>query len=79
MNWITQGDANTGYFYNYANGRRRKNFIFSLDHEGISIKGKDELRNHIYSFWKDLFGSKVSEEVRFSNEIWSIKHSVKSR
>lgn len=55
MNWITQGDANTGYFYNCANGRRKKNFIFSLDHEGVSIKGEEEISNYIYRFYKRSF------------------------
>lgn len=70
VNWITQGYANTAFFpHNCANGRRRKNYIFSLDHEGVPIKSKAELRNHIYSFYKNLLGSEAIQGVRLSHVV----------
>jgi hypothetical protein len=28
--WLLEGDANTHFFHQFANGRRRKNLIYSL-------------------------------------------------
>nr|ADB85341.1 putative retrotransposon protein [Phyllostachys edulis] len=68
--WLTKGDANTGYFHTCANGRRRKNFIFSLEYEGITIRDNDELRKHIYDFYKDLFGAERNHNVGLTSEFW---------
>lgn len=37
--WLVKGDSNTDFFHQYANGRRRKNTIISLENEQEKIRG----------------------------------------
>ena len=55
-NDVLLGDSNTRYFQMVANGKHRKNCIFSLDHEGIKFEGQNNLKTYITQFYKDLFG-----------------------
>ena len=42
VHWLQEGHANTSYFHSVANGRRRKNFVFSLDSDqGVLSECKD--------------------------------------
>lgn len=54
--WTTEGDSNTEFFHKYANGRRRKNTIISLDSEQGEIRGQGDIVSHIVNFYKTLFG-----------------------
>jgi mannosylglycoprotein endo-beta-mannosidase len=38
-NWLLQGDNNSAYFHKIANGRRRKNVMYSLKQNDILIGG----------------------------------------
>lgn len=38
--WLLKGDNNTSFFHRVANGRKRKNTTFSLQHEDGVIEGK---------------------------------------
>lgn len=64
------------FFHSCANRRRRKSSIFSLDHEGIYLIGEESIRDHIYKFYKNLFGSECRQGVNLSKDIWSLKYKV---
>ena len=54
--FILEGDSNTRYFHNVANGRHRKKRIHSLVQDEGLIEGQDQLKAYITKFYKGLFG-----------------------
>jgi mannosylglycoprotein endo-beta-mannosidase len=54
--WLLKGDNNTAFFHRIANGKKRKNTIFSLNHNEQIIEGYAALVEHATQFYKDLFG-----------------------
>ena len=62
--FILQGDSNTRYFHNVANGRHRKKRIHSLHQDEGLIEGQDNLKEYITGYYKGLFGA--PEEGNFS-------------
>ena len=54
--FILQGDSNTRYFHNVANGRHRKKLIYSLHQEDGLVEGQQELKRYITRYYKGLFG-----------------------
>lgn len=69
-NWILKGDNNTEFFHRVANGRRRKNVIFSLQHLGQQIRGTPELLNHATQFYKELFGPAEGFHCHLREDMW---------
>lgn len=53
ITWLKEGDANTKYFHLIANGRRNKNFIPRICHNGSWVEGNSNL-GRIFS---DHFGN----------------------
>jgi mannosylglycoprotein endo-beta-mannosidase len=62
--FILQGDSNTKYFHNVANGRHRKKCIHSLLQDEGLIEGQDQLKEYITNYYKGLFGA--PEEGNFT-------------
>jgi hypothetical protein len=56
VKWILEGDSNTTYFHRLANGRRRKCMIEFLETEKGRITEQLDMVDHIYEFYKKLFG-----------------------
>jgi mannosylglycoprotein endo-beta-mannosidase len=55
--WLLHEDNNSSYFHKIANGRRRKNIMYSLkDNNLIIFQGSDNLLSHATEFYKKLFG-----------------------
>jgi hypothetical protein len=54
---LLEGDSNTKYFQLVANEKYRKTRIFQLQHEDKIIEGDTELKKHITTYYKELFGS----------------------
>jgi hypothetical protein len=69
-NWVLQGDANTHFFHQYANGRRRKNTIAVLDSDFGEIRGQQNLTNHIVDFYKHLFGRNDPCNFQLNDGFW---------
>jgi hypothetical protein len=63
---LLQGDANTKYYHLLANGRHRKTRIFQLEDGESIITGDAQLKEHITSYYRNLFGP--SEDSLFSLE-----------
>jgi hypothetical protein len=58
-NWLKNGDKNTSYFHNYANARKKKNFISRLKNDdGGWVEGSD-LNPLIFEYFSNLFTSEV--------------------
>ncbi|KAK2660739.1 hypothetical protein Ddye_007272 [Dipteronia dyeriana] len=55
INWLTEGDKNTNFFQNMANGRRRRNFITNISFQGVNISNPIILRSNIFSFFENHF------------------------
>ena len=53
---LLEGDANTKYFHLLVNGRHRKTCIFQLEDGENIIIGNAQLKKHITSYYKNLFG-----------------------
>jgi hypothetical protein len=53
---LLDGDTNTKYFHLLANGRHRKTTNFQLQDSDRIINGEDELKKHITTYYKELFG-----------------------
>jgi len=62
--FILQGDLNTKYFHNVANGRHRKKCIHSLLQDEGLIEGQAQLKEYITNYYKGLFGA--PEEGNFT-------------
>lgn len=54
-NWGFQGDANTHFCRQFANGSRRNSTIAVLDADNGEIRGQKELSQHVVDFYKQLF------------------------
>ena len=53
---VLEGDNNTKYFHLVANGKYRKSRIFQLEGNNNIIKDETELKEHITSYYQNLFG-----------------------
>jgi len=69
-NWVLRGDANTQFFHQYANGRRRKNLIRSLENEHGVLRSQEDIENHATAFYKNLFGSTGDACLRLMDHFW---------
>lgn len=64
---ILEWDNNKKYYHAKANGRKRKERIYSLNKDGEVIAGQQELVKFIANFYKNLFGPPEETEVRLHN------------
>jgi hypothetical protein len=62
--WTLEGGWNTKFFHLVANGRRRKNLILSLEHEGVNVTEPEQIQKIIYDYYKSLFGRHPGRGVR---------------
>lgn len=68
--WLLKGDNNTEYYHRVANGRKRKNTIFSLKHEESIIKGDASLLRHATEYYKNLFGRENGNAFNMNPNLW---------
>ena len=60
---LLECDANTKYYHLLANGRHRKTRIFQLEDENNIITGDAQLKEHITSYYKNLFGPSPNSHI----------------
>jgi hypothetical protein len=72
VKWILEGDSNTTYFNSLANGRRKCRIDY-LDTENGRITEQQALMDHIYEFYKKLFGEEERGTVRLAVDMWQDK------
>jgi hypothetical protein len=74
--WLLQEDANTGYFHNKANGRKKKCTIFSLEDEDKIVTGEQALRAHIEEYYKKLFGAEEEMRITVEEDFWTNQETL---
>jgi hypothetical protein len=65
---LLERDGNTKYCL-VANGRYRKTRIFQLEDENRVICGDADLKKHITTYYKNLFGSSESSSVTLDQKL----------
>ena len=74
--WLLEGDNNTSFFHRIANGKKRKNQIFSLEGENGIIKEQDQLLEHATQFYKSLFGPACDSGVELDPDCWGAHEKI---
>jgi hypothetical protein len=69
-NWILRGDANTQFFHQFVNGRRRKKTITILESVNGEVRGQDAISVHIVDFYKGLFGHNEPCYMSLNPNFW---------
>ncbi|KAF3778853.1 Transposon TX1 uncharacterized protein [Nymphaea thermarum] len=57
VKWMAQGDRNTAYYQAIVKGRRTKNSLCALEHDGTRINNVNHIRSICEDFFCDLLGS----------------------
>jgi hypothetical protein len=68
--WVLQGDTNSHFYHQFANGRRRKNTITVLNSDDGEIRGQQEITAHIVDFYKKLFGPNNVGTLVLGENFW---------
>jgi hypothetical protein len=74
--FILEGDANTEFFHQFANGRRWKKTIISLDTDQGEVRSQKEIMDHVTTFYKALFGSQPQCGLTIDNNFWSGRYQL---
>jgi hypothetical protein len=74
--WLLKGDNNTSYFHRVANGKKRKQAIYSLQDGDRNVTGDEELLKHVTEFYKNLFGPGVGDMLTLDPELWAEEDKV---
>ncbi|OAY73425.1 hypothetical protein ACMD2_21565 [Ananas comosus] len=53
--WLKEGDGNTKFFHSVANGRKRLNYIVSIEIEGLTLHKDDQIREYFFNKFWDVF------------------------
>ena len=69
--WILAGDSNSSYFHKCADGRRRKTQITMLAVKGQEVVEAQCLKEHITSYYKQLFGDAEVASMHLDQDLWS--------
>lgn len=67
-----QGDANTQFFHQFINGRRKKKTIAYLENGGEEIRGQTAISAHIVDYYKDLFGHNEPCNMHLKSDFWLV-------
>jgi hypothetical protein len=78
-NWLLKGDNNTEFFHRVANGRKRKQSIFSLQNDGSRIVGNENLIRHVTEYYKTLFGPGDGNLIDMDQNLWGEDDKVREQ
>jgi hypothetical protein len=76
VRWILEGDSNTNFFHQCANGRRWKNTIVALETDQGEIKSEKEIMDHVTAYYKSLFGSQPCSGMSLKDNFWEGRHTL---
>jgi hypothetical protein len=74
--WVLEGYVDSAFFHRSANGRRRKTKICSLESDQGLISDIQDIKTHVVSFYKHLFGAPTHKGVHLSQDFWDRGGSV---
>ena len=66
--WLLEGDLNTEFFHRVANGKKRKNTIFSIQKDGKEIDDTCMILGLATNYYKDLFGKSSTTDIKLSHD-----------
>jgi hypothetical protein len=69
--WLLAGDSNSKFFHQFANGRRRKGTIYSIQSEQGQLTNQEDIMAHIVQFYKQLFGGVDVRHIKLSTNFWT--------
>ncbi|CAN6218645.1 unnamed protein product [Urochloa humidicola] len=75
-NWLLKGDNNTYFFHKVANGKKRKNKIFSLQSNGEVIEEENKILEHATGYYKNLFGPSDCPIMEMDSNCWSEEEKI---
>ena len=70
VKWVTKGDANTGYFHAYVNGRKRKCSILRLQTDHGILLTQEQIVAHIYEFFIGLLWMAKEKALCLREDLW---------
>ncbi|KAH7684024.1 RNA-directed DNA polymerase protein [Dioscorea alata] len=76
ITWLKEGDCNTKFFHMMANGRRNKNFIHRIRHNGQWIEGNSEIGKVFSDHFQSVFGTPLSRRFLLD---WTHLFNYKAR
>jgi hypothetical protein len=76
---LLKGDANTKLFHAFANGRKRKCAIISLEDETGQVTDPIGIQRIIYAFYRGLMGSEEPKALCLHQNIWSANMRVSAQ
>ena len=68
--WLLDGDNNTEFFHRIANGRKRKNTIFSMMNNGSNLEDEAAILDHATQYFKNLFGPSDCPSISLDPHCW---------
>lgn len=61
LDWLAEGDANTGFFHSHARYRKSKNYITKLQVQDQTFTTHDEKEDAIWEFYHKLLCNRSRE------------------
>jgi hypothetical protein len=74
--WLLKGDLNTEFFHRVANGRKRKQTIYSLKDGDSYVSGNADLATLATDYYRSLFGPGVGNMFEVDSNLWSEEEKV---
>jgi hypothetical protein len=76
LRWVLEGNSNTKLFHQFANGRRRKKTIVALETDVGEIKSQGEIKTHITTYYKSLFGLQPASSLSLNDNFWEGRYTL---
>ena len=64
------------FFHKMANGKKRKNTIFSIQKNGVEIEETEKILELATDYYKELFGRSAQSDVKLNQECWTSDEKV---
>jgi hypothetical protein len=75
---LLKGDNNTEFFHRIANGRKRRQTLFSLQDGGTTVVGTENLLTRATAYYKSLFGPGNGNAFELESDLWDDDKQVSS-
>jgi hypothetical protein len=70
LRWPLEGDNNSEFFHRVANGKKRKNTIFSMEGEEQELLDTEKILEHATNYYKTIFGPSEKSSFTLSSSLW---------